>query len=57
MDEMTEDILQSLPARSLRAGIFSIPAQRRQKGRGLAALGAHFAQFICKNTLLHFLLI
>ena len=24
MDEMTEDILQSLPARSLRAGIFSI---------------------------------
>ena len=57
MDEMTEDILQSLPARSLRAGIFSIPARRRQKGKGLAALGAHFAQFICKNTLLHFLLI
>jgi hypothetical protein len=47
MDEMTEDILQSLPARSLRAGIFSIPARRRQKGRGLAALAAHFAQFIC----------
>ena len=37
--------------------IFSNPARRRQKGRGLAALGAHFAQFICKNTLLHFLLI